>query len=347
VQASDARPLKAACVREDGTMFVCGTGPSVWYSTDDGDTWQLGYDGGTAVIANDIACGPDGTVIACCNGGQFLTCQGTDGPTTWTFAMSPASGFNLTCIAVSPAGTWICGHLGGNAQQLVKFGAAAWALQTRLNAAWCAYIGGAFYFNTSAISASRSVDATAWSAMAPVPPNGAGDKFPMVVRNGVLSRYYTKSVSRVTTYRYTGAAWVLEYVETMAGTAATVQNIAGAVHDPVNDIVLILAPGIFSLIPAGQTLMAVNVRPPSPNFLSLAYGNPCVTRKGFLVPIDAASGVDSGKVVLFRRRRSARPIVMSDGYALFSNSASVDPDTGLPWTAADANASTGGMTVIS
>lgn len=350
VTVTDARALTGACVREDGTMFICGTGPSVWYSTDGGESWAKGYDGGTAVIAQDIACGPDGTVIACCNGGQLLTCLGTDGPETWTFAMSPANGFNLMSIAVSPAGTWVCSHLGGNASQLVKFGAATWQLQNRANASWVGFVGGAFYGNTSALAMIRSVDAVAWAAVTPAPPNGVGSKFPVIVKDGVLSRYYFRAAETVTVGRYTGTSWVTEQLSTQAGLSATTQNIEGAVRNPTTGVSLVVALGLLCMIPADQTLAGVTVRGPTVNAVSEqsnVYGSPCPWGEGFLIPINMASGGNSGKAILIRRRRSVRPITMNNGYILIANSASVDPSTGLPWTAAAADAATGGMTVIS
>lgn len=340
----------SAAMREDGTLFACGVGPSVVYSTDGGETWLVGYNGAGTVTANDIAVGPDGTVIACCSsGGLLLQCNGTDGPEVWSTVTAPLSNA-LSGIAVSPSGTWII-ETNATAQRLIKEGAGNWRTQARTASAGQAAIWVEDRFITTHINAIQhsvtGADGT-WSANtltlptsdAPAGVIKVGGRYLMGPR-GFSSTPYLMTIIAAESLPSSGALTVQTESHEIFYSALTIGSTTLRGFAKADDGLVLLAPDRRSLLWTrdGRTL---NVHVDPVVYTLGGFGKPAAVRGGFIIP-DRSTG--SGKLVQLRKRKASRPLLNIDGYTQHTNIASLDPATGLPWTSSAAAAVTVGMTL--
>lgn len=350
-------PLKvnhyAAAAREDGTLFICGLGPSVSYSTDGGDTWHVGFDGAAAnVQATDIAVGPDGTVMACCSNGNILECRGTDGPGVWAYA-STALTAAFVGIAVSPSGTWSA--LSGNSTaHAVKIGATAWRTQTRTGTGhWIGWVEDRFIaLHANVLQYSFTGADNTWISI-----TGAG-----IVNTSAASAGVVKVGGL-----YLIGAEGLQTASTLgvriAETLPTANSaITGSIRNfEVQRTALGLSPGGLrgyvkgadglALLPGYSNAifwtrdginMSVHI---DPLIVELGVlGRAAAVPGGFLIP-SMATGL--GKAVQLRKRKGRRPLINSEGYLQHTNIASLNPATGLAWTASAAASATVGMTLDS
>ena len=339
-------PLQSATVREDGTIFLCGTGPCIYTSQDGGDTWRLRYNGATAVIANDITVGPDGTVMACCSNGTILSNLPTDSLDTWT---SVASGTvtNLTAIAVSPSGVWVASSLTA-AGNVVKLGAAAWKLQARNAAQWIGWVDNKF------LSLSGP---NLWQSPTGNDGSWIQNSFTATISNGITAGILPvggrniipgTTTSNVSTMLVTvlgtipannaGIATTTETREVFRTTFGQVQGpCRGYVTAPDGLVLISASAGALYFTRDGYQF--TTVLPPG-IATSDGLGKPAYGNGQFIVPVLAGS-----RVLLLRKRATKRALLNADGYAMHTNVVTLDPATGLPWTPTAAAVASVGFTL--
>ena len=343
--------MRSVAQREDGVLIACGAGPSIFTSSDGGDTWVPRYNGQVAgITANDIAVGPDGTTMACCSNGTILINLPTDSLDVWTSVSSGGTAV-LNAIAVSPAGNW-CASSATIAQNAVKLGNAAWKIQSRHNAACVNWVVDRF-ISTGAASLMYSTTGADGTWVTLTHSLTAGANIVTAGTAKIGERYITNMGSATAAqnwfrpYVYDGALPGAGSLNWVAGPTAgsTLQPLYGYTfgHSPgyaQDSSGLLIAP-----MPAGAIFYTRDG-----NYWGIFYDSKnmagpfakcCATQDGFVI---AGSGAD-GRMVVMRKRKASRPLLNANGYTMLQNTVALDPNTGLSWTAAAAAATTVGMTV--
>lgn len=329
--------------REDGTIFVAGPGPRVFYSVDDGDTWALAvsYTGGSN--PNGMAIGPDGTIRIGVSNGNVLVCQGSSGPTTWSVE-STGVALVINSIAVSPTGTWVVAYE-TSSNVGVKVGAGNWTqvANSMGGQAVCNWVDDRFVLNRDGASGfQHSITATAgsWSAVIPTASRAAGYSGmykvgPNFIFPGIV---LSTSTCNMISSNALASGWVVRNVGVLrealgynGGSMKRGANLA-------NGGFVVPAPsGVFYTTIDGLNW---NVYRDPRQTMKDVNGHAFATKDGFGI------GSTGGKVWLLRKRKVVRPLLFEDGYNLHTNMATVNPATGLAWTNEEAVAATVGMTIM-
>lgn len=357
----------ASCVRQDGTIFIGGWGPSIYYSTDGGDTWQVGFDGIGSSTVYSMAVGPDGTVRAIINGtaanNSMLVCQGTDGPDVWNYETIPwavTTGASTAVVAVSPTGVWVA--VGSVPTTIaIKAGSAAWT--------------------TTPLGTGNTASGVSWAQdrfVIAIYVNGGPTKL-LHAKNPPVDTWVTTTLVGANTVQFDHWAGCYKrgnrYVFPTRTTATTMTvNTAESLDGPsmpgvpevsnalvsqygagtggllpgfaIDNEDVVLVPGIQAVIHVskdGIFFSTFKITTPEVS-VGVQFGKPACNGKDFFIPL---KGAPNNSFLMMRRHRPKRDLLNSDGTKLHTNVVTNDPATGLAWTGPAAAAMTIGMTIDS